>query len=236
MAASTVQNIIDQGFAKSSVFRPNAQVSPQQLIDRVGQCLREIALVISRENINMLGVLVSVPFNGTGWTRPADCLRVIRVQADAGTIASPALAVGAPITVVPYDDQSVSAGVACVTELGQAFLPTGQTMDPSSGSLTVVYARNFTRPVLTTDTLDALYPSPLFDDVLNYDLALFMATQDKITEDEQAFAALKGTGLQQLIDWTKEQTYSLVQRFPLTTPPLANTNEGREQPEKGQGG
>jgi hypothetical protein len=233
--SSSVQNIIDQGTAKSSAARPNTQTSPQELVDRVGQCLREIALSMSREHPDMLAGLVAVPFNGTGFPRPADCLRVLKVQATAGTIANPAIPAGTEIAVVPFDDQGVYAGVPCLTELGQVFIATGQTMDPTGGSVGIIYARNFATPVLTTDLLDPLYPSPLFDDILNYDMAAYLATKDKRTEDEQTFLAMKGAGLGQLFDWAKQQTYSLVQRFPVGTPPLTNTNEGRAQPAKGSG-
>ena len=226
--ASTCQQIIDRAFAKSAAARPNTQTAPQQLIDRVGQCLRECFQVLSRENINLVGVVATVPFNGTGWTRPADCMRVILVQAALGTIASPTIPVGTEIIVVPFDDLLISSGVPCVTELGQAFIPTGQAIDPSGGTITLTYARAPVLPVLASDLIDPFFPT-MFDDFLQYDLAAYLAVQDKRTEDEQTFLGMKSGVLGQITDWAKEQTYSLVARFPITAPPLSVVKEGRTE-------
>ncbi len=231
---STAQTIIDRGYAKSSAARPNMQASPQELLDRIGQCLREEFQVFSRENINLLGTSAQASFNGTAWPRPSDCMRVVRVVADVGTLASPAITAGAEIVVVPFDDQEVSQGVPCLAEFGQAFRPTGQTMDPSGGTVTVLYARAPIQPVTVNDAIDPLHP-PQFDDFLQYDLAAYLAIKDKRSEDEQTFLAMKGAILSQMVDWARQQTYSLTQRHPITTPPSANTNAGRQQPVQGAG-
>lgn len=229
---STCQQIIDRAFAKSAAARPNTQTSPTQLVDRIGQCLREAFQVMSRENNTLTGVMLSVPFNGTGWPRPVDCVRVLMLRADVGTVANPAIPFLTEIPVVPFDDQQIAVGSPCLTELGQAFVPTGQAIDPAGGTITIIYARAPILPTQTTDAIDPLFP-PSFDDFLQYDLAAFLAIQDKRTEDQQTFLGMKGAILQQLIDWTTQQTYSLVQRTPQTTPPMANSNDGREQPAKG---
>lgn len=230
--SSTVQAIIDGGFAKSAAARPDSFQSPAELVAEVGSALRACFQVLARENPYILGTSAVVAFGGTGWARPSGCLRVIKVLSDAGTVATPALAVGAEIAVVPYDDQAVCAGRASVTELGQVFQPTGQVNDPSAGTLTIVYARAPQLPVIATETVDALFPSE-FDDYLKFDMAAYLAMKDKRQEDEQTFRASQSALLQQIIDWSQEQTYSLVQRFPLVTPPSTNTNAGRQQPAKG---
>jgi hypothetical protein len=232
---STVQQIIDRAFAKSSASRPNTQAAPQELVDVIGQCLLETALMLSRECPDILGAIATANFSGTGWPRPADAIRVLRLRADAGTIAAPSIAVLAPITVVPFDDPLVAAGEPCLMEFGQAFVPTGQAVDPSAGSIQVMYARLFAMPATINDVIDALFPS-MFDPVLHFHVAAFLATKDKRSEDAQAFLAFKAGVLVQMIDWAKTQTYEIVQRFPKVTPPLTNTNEGRAQPKKGEPG
>lgn len=208
------------------------QASPAELVDRVGQCLREAFQVLSKEQPSLLGTTLSVASNGTAWLRPANCMRVLKVRADAGTVANPAIVAGTEIVVVPFDDLLVSAGVPCLTELGQGFIPSGQAIDPSAGTLTIVYARAPVMPAAMGDQVDALFPTQ-FDDFLQYDMASYLAIKDKRGEDEQTFVAMKGAILGQIIDWAQQQTYSLVQRFPLVTPPLTNTGGGRQQPVKG---
>ena len=134
---------------------------------------------------------------------------------------------GARIWVVPFDDQAFAAGMPSVTEWGQQFVPTGQTMDPSAGTLTCWFARTPTLPTLTSSVIDSLFPD-MFQDFLNCDLAAYMATKDKRTEDEQTFLGLKNAQLALSIGWAEQQTYSVAQRFPLVTPPLTNQGGGAQ--------
>lgn len=229
---TTVATIISLGYDKSAAARPESIGSETELTARVGQCLREMFQILARENPYLLGTSASVSFDGSGWPRPSDALRVITVKADAGTIASPVLATGTAINIVPYDDQAFCSGSASLTELGQSFLPTGQAVDPSGGTVTIVYARAPEQPTAVTDDVDPLFPSFL-DDILQCDIAAYLAYKDERTEDEQTFLALKNAGVQQMVDWARGQTYSLQQRFAQVTPPLTNTAGGRQQPVKG---
>lgn len=229
---STVQSIIDGGFAKSAAARPESFQSSAELVNEVGSTLRACFQVLARENPYIIASSLSVAFNGTGWARPSSCLRVIKVLADAGTIATPALTAGTEIAVVPYDDQLVCAGRASLTELGQVFLPTGQVQDPSAGTVTFVYALAPTIPTLTSESIDSRFPSE-FDDYLKFSIAAYLAMKDKRTEDEQMFRANQSALLQQIIDWSRAPTYNLVQRFPTVQPPLTNTAGGRAQPTRG---
>lgn len=228
---TTVQVIVDNGFAKSAAARPETLTAPAELVARVLQCERELFQILSRENPFLLGTSGTMTFSGTGWERPADCMRAIEVQADAGTTITPALAVGVPINVVPYSDRSFCEGMPSVTELGQEYRSTGQAMDPSGGTLTLIYARSPAVIDEMTDEVDSLLPSFL-DDILQCDIAAYLAYKDDRTEDEQMFLALKNAGIQQMIDWSRQQTYRLQQRFPIVTPPLASAMGGRAQPEK----
>jgi hypothetical protein len=230
--SSTVQAIIDGGFAKSAAARPESFTSSAELISEVASALRACFQVLARENPYIISTTATATFNGTGWARPAGCLRVIKIMADAGTIAVPSLAVGAEIAVVPYDDQAVCAGRASLTELGQVFRSTGQSMDPSAGTLAIVYAQAPVVPTLVSETIDPLFPTE-FDDYLKFDMAAYFAMKDKRSEDEQTFRSNQSALLQQIIDWSRAQTYSIVQRFPLVTAPLTNTDGGRQQPAKG---
>ena len=229
---STCQTIIDRAYAKSASSRPETMASSTELIARIGQCLREVFQVIGRENLYLIGTRATVAFDGVGWPRPSDCLRVIKVVADSGTVAAPTLIPGVEINVVSYDDQQFCAGLASLTELGQVFVSTGQTMDPSAGTLGVIYARLPVMPSAVTDSIDTLFPTA-FDDLLQFDLAAYLATKDQRAEDEATFLGFKNALVQQLVEWTRGQTYSLVQRFPIVTPPLTNTDGGRQAPEKG---
>jgi hypothetical protein len=233
---TTVQTIIDNGFAKSAAARPDSLSAPAELVARVGQCLFEACQVISRENPTLLGTEATVGFAGTGWARPTNCIRVLRVIANANTIATPTIADGTEIQVVPYDDQLLCAGLPCVTEFGQAFTPTDtNTQDPTGGELVLQYARTFVAPTATTDTVDPLFPAQ-FNSFLEFDIAAYLATKDKRQEDQQAFLTQKSAILQQLVDWCQTQTYSIRQRFALVTPPFTNTNDGRAQPAAAPGG
>lgn len=229
---ATYQTIIDNGFAKSSAARANTVTSPAELVTRVNQCLLEAFQVMSRENPYLVGTSLQLLFSGTGWARPSNCMRAIIVKADSGTIAAPPITPGDEIAVVPYDDLLFCEGLPSLSELGQTFVPTGQTMDPSGGTLVLVYARTPVQATAVTDSVDALFPEAL-NDFLQYDIAAYLAMKDARTEDTQSFLASKSAILSQLIDWCRQQTYSLQQRFPAVTPPLTNTNAGRAQQAKG---
>lgn len=229
---STAQTIIDNGFAKSAAARPESMTVTPELLARINQCLREVFQVFKRENPYLIGARVQVAFNGSGWPRPSDAMAVIEVLADSGTIANPALTAGDEISVVPFDDQRFAEGQASLTELGQVFIPTGQTIDPSNGTVTIVYARAPITVAASTDSIDPLFPSFL-DDYLQFDIAAYLATKDQRSEDESTFIAAKNALMGEVLDWARAQTYNLKQRTPITTPPLTNTNAGRTQAEKG---
>lgn len=227
----TVQNIIDAAFAKSAAARPDSMMSPQEFVVRVGQCLQEWFGIMARENPYVLGVVLSVPFNGTGWPCPSDCIKWIKVIADGGTVSTPLLPLGTEIDVCPYDDQGFTSGQASLTELGQVFLPTGQAMDPSGGSVSVVYARAPQLPAQTTDTIDALFPTFL-DDFLIYDLAAYMAVKDARKEDETTFLALKSMSLEESIQWSQNRSFGIKQRSAMVTPPLTSRGGGVQRGEQ----
>lgn len=233
--ATSIQTLIDLGYNKSSAARIDTIAISPELVARVGQCLREVFQVLSREQPALLGTSAQVAFNGSGWSRPTDCLRVIRVVADVGTIASPVITAGTEIAVVPYDDRTFCFNRPSVTELGQAFIPAGQSLDPSAGTLTLVYARAPIIPTTVDDTLDPLIPS-FYDDIFQCDIAAYLAYKDKRKEDEDLFLSMKSALLGQMIDWATQQTYSVQSRYQMVSPPpVVNTNAGRAQPTKGQG-
>lgn len=229
---TTVQTVIDRGFAKSAAARPDSMAAPNELVARIGQCLSEAFSVMARENPYVIAAEESVAFNGVGWPRPSDTARVIKVVTNAGTVSDPALLPGTEINIVPYNDQRFCEGLPSLTELGQVFRATGQTMDPSAGDVTIVYARGPVLPLVVTESIDPLFPA-LHDDFLQFDLAAYLAAKDKRAEDQATFLAGKNAQLALLVEWTKSQTFSLQQRFPLITPPLANDDGGRQQPARG---
>lgn len=224
--ATTIQTIIQLGFSKSSAARPESFEVTGELVSRVGQCLREVFQVLARENPYVLGTSAVVAFGGSGWARPVNSMRVITVLATADTIASPVIPPGDPINIVPYDDQLFYEGFPSVTELGQVFVPVGQTMDPTAGTLTIVYARGPVIPTQASDTIDVLIP-PFFDDLFQTDIAAYLAYKERRKEDQDIFLSIKNALVAQLVDWSTQQTYSLQQRFPIVSPPSTNTNKGR---------
>jgi hypothetical protein len=225
----TAQNVIDQGYAKSAAARPELMAAPTELIVRIGQCLREVFQVISRENPLVVGTTATLTFDASGgWARPADCVRVIKIQATAGTIAGFALPVGQELKIVPFDDTLLCAGQASLTELGQRFIPAGQTIDPTGGTVLMTYARAPMVPAIAADPIDALFPE-WFIDFLNFDLAAYLAYKDQRAEDEQTFLAMKNAILQQIVEWVRSgSAYNMVQRFAMVTPPITNIDGGRQ--------
>lgn len=226
--AITVQNVIDGGYSKSAASRPGTIAAPAELISRIRFCLLETFQVIARENPYMIAISAAVPFADGGWQRPANCIRAIGLRILADTIIAPAVATGTKLTIVPYEDQGFGAGDPCLTELGQMFIPTGQAIDPSGGPLTLVFARTPTLPTTTASVIDSFFPEA-FIDLLNYDIAVFLADKDKRTEDSATFTAMKSALLALVIQWTHGQTYELVQRFPITTPPLTKERGGSDE-------
>lgn len=230
--STTVQQVINAGYAKSAAARVQSIAAPAQLVVQVGTCLREIFLLLSRENPFILATSALAPFNGLGWARPADCLRVIDVQATVNTVVAPPLAPGKSITIVPFNDLGFSLGASALTELGQVFVPTGQAQDPSGGTVTIIYARAPILPAQATDTIDPLFPDT-FADLLASDVAAYLAAEDSRDQDKATFLAQKGVATSQLVEWSRGQTYTLQQRFPVVTPPLTNTSGGKQSPADG---
>jgi hypothetical protein len=224
-----VQDVIDAGYPKSAAARVESIASPGELVTRVGQCLQELFAILAREHPQMIGTSALMSFNGSGWPRPVDCIRAIGVYAAVGTAATPTIPVGTEISVVAFNDQLFSAGNPSVYELGQQFNPVGQSMDPSGGTLTLVYARAAQIPAQTTDPIDPLYPQ-FYPDFLNYDMAAYLATKDARTADSQTFLSMKSAALAQIIQWAEGQTYSLRQRFLPVQPITTNINGGKQSP------
>lgn len=226
--AILVLSVINAAYGKSAAARPDAQMSNATLIAQIGLALYQWFELMGRENPYILGAQQSVAYNGAGWPYPSNCLKWIQVQATAGTIATPAIAAGTPLNVVPWDDQGFANGLPSLTELGQQFVATGQTVDPSGGTLNVVYSRTPVQPAQTTDTIDALFPDHL-QDYLNFDLAAFMAVTDQRKEDEQTFLAMKGAMISASTTWAEEVSFGVTARFPLVTPPLTNRAGGAQR-------
>lgn len=230
---STFQAVINRGIAKSSAARIEL-LATNELLDRAYQCLQEAFAVFSRERPDIIGTTALLNFDGTGWPRPADALRVIRVVATAATQADPVIASGRKITVVPFDDPLVAAGKPSLMEYGQKYLPAGQSIDPSGGSLLCYYARMATRPATVNDNVDPFFPLA-YDSFLEYDIAAFAAEKDKRLEDLGNFNENKNGQLALMVEWARAQTYEITQRHALTSPPTANTAGGRQQPLKDVG-
>lgn len=231
---STAQDIIDLGFAKSSASRPETMTESAELVARIGEALQECFQELAREHPQVLGTIADVDFDGTGWPRPADCMRVIKVVAAPTTIVSPALATGDDINVVPFDDLLICEGLASITEWGQRFIPTGlavQTMDPTGGPLRMFYARSAQRPAAPSDPIDPLFPA-YFDDYLANDIQVHLAGKDERLDDVTLFTGYKNDVLAKIVRWAQGQTYSIVQRNMLVTPPATNTGGGRQAPLK----
>jgi hypothetical protein len=222
------QTIIDNAYAKSAAARFEQTAAPAELLARIGQALREWALVMSRENPYLLGERALVAFAVTGWPRPDDCIRVIDVRATSDTVSGSQLAPGTRITVVPFDDLSMAAGVPALTEFGQQFIPTGGALDPSNGTLEVLYARSPILPETTQSPIDPLFPAWGYD-FLQFDLAAYLASKEERKADEEVFYGGKNAMMSALVEWARQQTYSLVQRFPVVNPPLINVQGGRPQ-------
>lgn len=231
---STAQTIIDNAYAKSAAARPEQTAATAELLARIGQALREYGTIAARENPYLLGTDAVVEFATTGWPRPSDCYRVIEVVTTETTEMSPLPAPGTRLTIVPYDDRGLGAGVASLTEFGQEFRSTGQPIDPQNGALRVRYARALQTPATLTSPIDPLFPAWAYD-FLQFDLAAYLASKEERKADEEVFYAGKNANLQALIDWMRGQTYTLVQRFPVTTPPLTNIAGGRSQAAGGAG-
>ena len=230
---STVQSIIDGGFAKFAAARPESFTAGSELITEVGNALRAVFQVLARENPYIIGASAPINFDGAKWPRPTGCFRVIRVEADSGTLAAPMIAAGTEITVVPMVDRYIAAGSPSLYEFAQAFYPVGQSVDPSGGTITMFYARAPQMPTTTGEAVDALFPSD-FDDYLKWAVAAYLAQKDQRDLDTSTARANQAAVLAQIVEWARSQTFSLVQRFPLTSPPLTSTNNGAAQPLKGQ--
>lgn len=231
---ATVADIIDGGFAKSSAARPETMTEEAELVELVDDLLQEAFQELARVNPYVLGDIMTIEFDGTGWPKPVSCLRGIRLKASAATVATPAIAVGGAINIVPDDDPLVCEGAPSVVEFGQRYVPAGQAMDPAAGELTFYFVRMPTAPADFDATIDALFP-PQGYNYLKFGVAEYLADKDKRTEDQARFEGKKTQALARLLRWAEAQTYDVVQRHAMMTAPLTNDDGGRQQPGAGGG-
>jgi hypothetical protein len=130
---STVASLIDAAFNRSLKARPAQFNEPVELLS-----------IVKRSVLECFIAAAAVAFASGGWAIPADSLSVFRIENGSAS----------RVVEVPLHDRGADVAQPAVYRLGGSFYGAGNAGDPTSGNLTLFYARTPVQPAATSDSTD----------------------------------------------------------------------------------
>jgi hypothetical protein len=215
---ATFQEIIDGAMAKSTKNQPSVIATQSvELRDQVNRILQGAYAFAAVVNPTRFSAQLTLPGNGGQWTRPEAAEAIIRLTD----------AVGADISVVPYDDVLANDPEPAVYEFGGVFrLSENQAAPPApTASLTFWFAR---RPNLTTapnDLTDTLDPVDIADpdsasqwpeaynELLILELAMYLSRKDGRMDEVGGYVPDRDVWAQRFGSWLQRGTPIEQHRF-----------------------
>ena len=137
-----VSSLIDAAYNRSLKARPAQFNEDVELLAIVRRSLLECFLAAAEVRPSFFGKSATVAFSGGAWARPSDAIAIYRIQN----------ATGSRVIEVPLHDKTADLSQPAVYDLGGSFYSAGNPLDPTSGNLTMYYAR--TPRALTATTGD----------------------------------------------------------------------------------
>lgn len=126
-----VSSLIDQAYNRSLKARPAQFDEPFELRAVVRRSQMEMFLAAAAVDPKFIGKRADVAKVGDAWPRPADAITVFRIQNPAGD----------RVVTVPLHDLTADLAQPAVYSLGGSFYGAGNALDPTTGNLTMFYAR-----------------------------------------------------------------------------------------------
>jgi hypothetical protein len=128
---ATAQSLIDAAYSRSLKARPAQFNEPTELLAIVRRSLLECFIAAAAVRPEFFGKSTSAAFGSGGWARPSDAITVYRIEN----------AVGERVVEVPLHDRRADVSQPAVYSMGGLFYGAGNALDPTSGNLTMFYAR-----------------------------------------------------------------------------------------------
>jgi hypothetical protein len=141
---STVASLIDAAFNRSLKARPAQFNEPVELLSIVKRSVLECFIAAAAVDPKFFGKQAAVAFASGGWAIPADSLSVFRIENGSAS----------RVVEVPLHDRGADVAQPAVYRLGGSFYGAGNAGDPTSGNLTLFYARTPVQPAATSDSTD----------------------------------------------------------------------------------
>jgi hypothetical protein len=175
---TTVQQILDAAYAKSLKNRPGTIATEStELLQVVQRALNGIYALAARINPLFFASSSNVTLAAGSWARPETAESIFRIE--GGTVAptTPAVATGAEVVVVPFDDRQAESGKPAVYRYGQKFFTAGNASDPVNNDLMFYYSKRPSTLSALTSTLDAMWTEQ-FNELLVLEVAIYLALKD----------------------------------------------------------
>lgn len=175
--ATTVQQILDQGFALSFLNRPDTMATTAtELVMVVDRALKEQYQVTARENPDYFSTATAIAFDGLGWRIPNAAESVVYLTTPTGT----------EVVVVDARRRDIESRPA-VYQRGRYLISAGNAHDPVSGELICWYAPISATLAAVTDTLPGEWPEQ-YNGVLIYTVGEYLARKDGRTAEAETLA------------------------------------------------
>lgn len=214
---TTAQQLLLAALGRDAQIDVNALATQMpEVVAAIGRILRKRLIEVIPNNPGLFGTIRYQPLVAeggvTGWKRPSDAMTVYRLEATGNTavVGGGAIANGAEIGVVPFDDRALRAGDPSVYEFGGFFIGAGNTGDPVSGAINVLYASFPTAPSALASDIDARFPDQMVD-FLVADLNVWFCKRDG--RDAVRFEAEVAEWSALFAAWVGNATLNVSRRF-----------------------
>lgn len=207
--ATTAQEIINQAMGTSNRNRPETiGTAATEYLRVLNNSLKGLFSDGLERNRWYFSFRTSVPWDGTqlGWLRPAGIESVVRIEQEDGT----------EVVSVPPDQRFAEAkgGRPSVYQVGRIFYPAGNPQDPEAGDALVFFCSRVPASLSgVTSTLDTAWPEQ-FNEILVYDLAIYLALKDGNRENEvAAFGEIRKAAFRRFINFLSHENLTMVQMY-----------------------
>jgi len=176
---TTALDLVLGAYGQSSKNQPDRiATAGTELLRVVNSVMKGAYAIAARVNPVYFGKSAAVAFASGGWAYPADAESVFLIQN----------AVPTEVVVVPFSDRKAEIGRPAVYLFGGKYLSAGNDLDPTSGTLTMYYARR--HPALPTinTALDDSWPTD-FDNLPILAIATYLARKDGRAEEAASLLA-----------------------------------------------
>jgi hypothetical protein len=200
---ATPRDLLIAAFAVSAKNQPDKIATQDtELLRVVNASLKACAAIAARVNPAFpFAKTADVAFSAGGWAVPSDAEAIFYIEnADSDEVV-----------VVPFDERRAALGDPAVYLLGKKLLSAGNTLDPTSGTLTLWYSY---RPADATidGTIDANWLTD-FNSLPVYDIAAYLAQKDGRIEEAQSLAASRNSWLAAYVAHLEHVIVAEVRRF-----------------------